>query len=367
MLAFPSLNTSRLRGSEAALSAVVRATPVGMSLFARSLAHEVVEHMEVDQLDDDACALVAEAWARAAASGDRDATIAAVIPWIAQYSGMQPESGLKSLGFAAWDDLIRAALKLEVDVHAEGVDMLADMVSREAEALADSRSMEAIPERAMVEMSYIPGWDGKDADAAVDQVGLRYSSRHTGVGTVECGPQLASMLRFFNVSVPDLLAAVQRLRPDEYDAFADRIVEMPGWQSLSFVDQDRPGLMSAEDVITVIENTCQFSLPNLSFQVRLKSLLAVDPARPIQLDAAGNKYHLGCHDGFVNGAGYMDTFQAERPVSLSLSAGSLIGETRWKSSLTDVYWHVKSAYQVGVSQPSDDQLDISRLVQRMGA
>jgi hypothetical protein len=365
----PSLQISRLRGIDAARSGVSKANPAEMRLLARSLAHEVVDHMEVNQLSEggSACDRVADAWGRAAASLDRDATVSEVVREITQLTGMNPASGLQALGFGAWDDLVREALGLEEGVHTEGVDMLAQMVCDEAEVLMDSRAIEAIPEHAMVEMSFVPGWDGRSKDEAVDSLGLSYSSRNCGLRTVQCGPEFAQMLRFFNVSIAELLAVVKDLRPDEYDAFADRVVSMEGWQGLYHVDADRPSLMSAEGLLTVLENASQHALPNISFSVRLKSLLAIDPSRPIRLDCPGNRYHVGCHDGMVNGAGYMDTFEATGQVSIDLSAGALIGESRWNSSLSDVYWHNRSAYRVGISQPSEGQAEVSRLLERVGA
>lgn len=362
-----AIQASRLRGIDAARQGVERGNPANMVLLARSLAHEVVEHMDVQELSEGGCSEVAANWAQAATSLNRDDAVQSTIELIISRARMDAATGLRNLGFDAWNDLVREVLGIEPGAYAEGVDMLAEMVAEQADQLMSARALEALPEHALVEMSFIPDWDGKDLDAAVGGSGLRFSSRHTGLRTVECNEAFAQMLRFFNVSIAELMEAVKNLRPDEYDSFVDRVVRMKGWQSLSRVDVGRPSLMTAEGLITVLENASQYAIPNISFQVRLKSLLACDPARPIQLDAAENRYHVGCHDGFINGAGYMDTFQASGPVSIDLSKGVLISEDRWNSSLHSVYWHVKSAYRVSASQSSDDQLDLPRLLQRVAA
>ncbi len=362
------LNVSRLRGVDAARSAVIAASPAGMQALARSLAHEVVDRMEIPDLGDESCGKVAGVWGAAARGGDRDQAIFAVVDWIQRESGMSVSSGLRDLGFDSWDELAREAVGIQGGEAQEGVDMLAELVQMEAEAISGSRALEAIPASAMVEMSYIPQWDGVSADTAIEALGMRFLGPEGGVGSVECGPQLVAAMRFFNIAMPDLLAAVQKVRPQEYEGFAVRVAQKADELSIvKSIDYARPALMSAEDFIDVIENASDGAIPNISFQIRLKSLLACDPAQEIVLRAKGNKYHVGCREGFINGSGYMDTFEVSEPVSIDLTSGVLINESRWNSSLSDVYWHVKSEYRVEPSQPSDDQLDFHRFSQRVAA
>lgn len=359
------LQISRLRGIEAARLAVSKVNLDGMRLFARSIAHEVVDHMEIPELSDRSCHALADVWAAAARGGDRDEAVSAVISWIEARAGITPASGLDRLGFEGWGDLVRAGLGLGEEDHPEGVDVLAELVASEAEALMGSRALEAIPSHAVVEMSYVPGWDGESPDEAVEQLGLSFTGPWCSVGTLNCGPQLDNLLRFANVSLPDFLAAVKLNRASEYEQFASRVQSYLRHASPPAADRSRAQLMSAEDLITVVENSCRSAIPNVSFQVRLKALIGCDPARDLVLESPTKAFHIGCHDGFVSGAGFMDAVKPTGPVVLDLQSGALISEQRWSYSLARVYGHVKSAFRVTLHQESEDQVDVLRMMSRM--
>jgi hypothetical protein len=366
----------QVRGVEQARQGLARADAKAFSLFARSLAHEVLAHCEVPELaGESSWNKAADVWARAAwqelhlgGPYPRDAAVEAVLAWLEVTCPIQSETGLKALGWQSWCDAIRQLLEVPQGQTEEGVDLLAQMLEDEFNNQSVSRVTEAIPDQALVEMSFIPNWDGVNVEDLVDQLGLRYGRRVRSVASVEKNQAFARMLMAFNVSLADLTAAVEHTRPDEAGEYLASLDDLPPdlKRQVQRNDPSRAQLLQAGDLITVVENADDYAVPNVSFQARLRDLIAQDPARPMTLIPAGSGFHAGLHDGMVNGAGHMDTFNPSQELSIDLARGALISEDQWRVSPYKLYWHVKSAYRVSLSQSSGDQMDVIRVLERIG-
>lgn len=363
-----------VRGIDLARSGLEKADPSQLALFARSLAHEVLDRAEVPVLEsEDSWGQIADAWAQAVSRSAidglvvRDVAVSAALDWIASSYPICPTSGLRDLGWDSWYAAIHVLLDIEEGQHEEAVEMLAEMLDAEFEAQSVTRTMDSIPSYATAEMSFVPYWDGQDRDQLVGDFGLNYSSPKMSISSIVKDSNFARMLSIFNVSIPEMMAAVAEFRHDELEDFTESIKTLPPVMAayLQAEDQSLPKLMTAKDVITVVENAAQHAVPNISFQVRLRDLLAQDPGRPIVLESQNGKFHIGAHDGMMNGAGYMDSFKPTGPLCIDLTRGSVFSDKRWNATLHDVYYHRKSAYKVSLRQESGDQIEVARLLERV--
>ena len=355
-----------VRGVELARNGVHRADPGPMSLFARSLAHEVVAACEVSPISD-ASELnqIADIWGRAARNGGYP--LSDVIQWVNGRYPIDYTSGLQRLGWASWRDAIRSILDIPHGCDEVGVDMLAEMLDLEFEAQAITRFIDLIPSDAVVSLAYVPGWDGLDKAELLSDFGLRFGPGERGIATVRKDARFFSMLRFFNIGLSDLDSevslhdeAIGRSYAASLEALTPAQVEELRW-----VDRARSACMKASDLALMLEEAVPGAFPVVFFKARVRELLAQDDGRPIVLVNEEGAYVVGVCDPIVRGQGSVERVALADPLRIDPVSGVVLACASLGCAEEMLEGFPEADLMVSLRQESEDQLDVSRMIRRI--
>jgi len=284
------------------------------------------------------------------------------------------DNGLRGLR----DAVVQAALEADEDLDEDdfGREVRSAMRELAAEAMvaADtSKPLDVIPSHAVVEVYKIFGVDGPADD--VDQVSVQNVSPVFRVGTVIPGQGLQAFFEAANLSFGDFAAHVAEtdgvdLRAGPGDealvawltaadywgdrgAARERALQRAGqWRDFRPGHApDKPSVITAEDMYTVIENAGGYSFPMFVSRPRLKELLAHDWTRGLEFGPDTSLGGRSFSGGFVglfdslNGSGYVTEARAPVTVAPGLDGWKVSG--RHGSSVDDVFGIVGTAYRVG--------------------
>lgn len=222
-----------------------------------------------------------------------------------------------------------------------------DLVNEQINDIRFEQAMAAgVPHGHHAEFCYIPGWDGESVDTMIEDLALRAKRYRSGYfDELLHSASLAKFLAWVNVSSDDLIQAVAARNPDEAAKF---VANLGDWRVAAKPDQ--PSLISAEDVMHIIENAgSSLPVPMVHVEMDVGDLFRLDPRKPILLPAMdcisphGRRYHIGMHDP-INGSGYLDVFVANRDVEIPPLATGFAWAGRWSYGIDDTYGIVKRPF-----------------------
>jgi len=221
-----------------------------------------------------------------------------------------------------------------------GADPDDDVLFEQWVALNKNDAFNLIPSNLHAELCWIPEWDGANLDDLLGSHGIqsdRFNSNY--IEDVQPGNWLTVFLKLVNQSSEAIIAAAIAERGAEGKKFADKC------QAIEYdikMDDSRPSLMTPMEVISAIENAYYMAVPMFHCFVNVKALLGSDPTKAMLMSSdRKGRVHLGFHE-FINGAGYMDTYNGE--VIIPANAIGFAGEERWKWGVNKVYGLVKSCF-----------------------
>ncbi len=204
----------------------------------------------------------------------------------------------------------------------------------------DDDILRMVPYGAHAEFRWIPGWNGRSLDDAIETHGMR-SDRYRSTYLEDLQPDawLTRFLQLVNVGTDALQAAARATRGAEGEKFAQRI---DAAQLFYGRDPSRPSLMSPEQVIAVLENGYINAVPVVHAEIEVRALLELDPTQPFVLSTAKKgEVHVGFHC-FVNGAGYLDTYPGQ--VVVGPAERGFSSDERWSYGINKVYGLYRPAF-----------------------
>ncbi len=248
----------------------------------------------------------------------------------------------EKLSVQAFRDELRAAVLNELDIEeaflqgCASIGIEGDLDSKLFEQYAeiqDQEVMNLIPSGLHAELCWVPGWDEVDLDDLLYEFGLRSERcKSNYIEDVQPGKWLEVFLKMVNCNSVDLIAAAKARGP-EGRFFAEKCAKADFKVSK---DQNRPQLLTADQVITSIENAYYQALPMFHWEINVRSLFEMDPTRSMKLstDKRG-EVHVGFHEPVMNGGGYLDTYPGE--VIIPPDATGFLGAARVRWNVNEVY------------------------------
>jgi hypothetical protein len=211
-----------------------------------------------------------------------------------------------------WDELkeslesvLQNAFTDETDIADKINDLMTEHMVELIAKRDDSVPLDALSPYLEVELCYIPGYGESNG---LEDMWITNRGVCSSATDVIPDNNLANFLRFVNVSSDEYIhAAFKQSQANLQDVSED-------WKTFSVkADLSKPALISAEDVVEILDNATYGGVPVIAFRTNLKSLIEQDFSadRVMKLETASGAdavAQIGIHD-FINGSGHLATFK----------------------------------------------------------
>ena len=270
----------------------------------------------------------------------RQIAIAAVLDDVAHDADGHGEHEIRERQFdgVAAGDFIRKTCIDVFGIAGESVaDATVDNLPSQVQEIQYAEAMaRGIPHGVHTEFCWVPSWDGDSLDELLDDFTIPTSGIHRGIEDVIPSKGLANLLKWANLSTYHLIDAAKGRNERQGEKLSERL---KGFEVNK--DYSRPQMLSAEELIDIIENSTCNSVPVVHCEVDVDALLKLDPRQAFALPLRGGRMHVGLHD-FMDGAGHMDCYFGT-PVVPSMALG-FAWPGRWRYGINTVYGIVKHPF-----------------------
>lgn len=207
---------------------------------------------------------------------------------------------------------------------------------------SESELLPIIPSGLHAELCWVPGWDEASLDDMHYAFGLKSAhGRSNYIDDVLPGKWLEVFLQLVNCGSVELIGEAINLYGDAGRAFARQCAKAQFYISK---DQNRPQLLTAAEVLSVIENAYPGAVPMVHCEINVRQLYQMDPAKAWRMTTKHGKVHVGFHEGVFSGAGYMDTYKGS--IVVPGDATGFIAASRLRYDIGDTYGLCKSMLRV---------------------
>jgi hypothetical protein len=187
-------------------------------------------------------------------------------------------------------------------------DLVAEAVEAEIRiAWTDEAAQWRIPQNLFTELSWVPGWDGKCLDQALEDLALSFKNFPANDPICEVLPNTAwtNVLSWLNIGTDEIRRYLSQAVSIHHAA---RFTEQMG-EFRHQPDPMRPQILTPERLVDMLDNASyRHLLPVVYAEVNVAALYELDPREPISLALNNGKgFAAGFHDP-INGAGYVDVW-----------------------------------------------------------